>query len=1108
MHEITTNAAFDKLCDHLLKLGDKATIRASETPEYQRFISQFPLDQLLSISLDKYCVGKQDKETFCNWIERKLQPILGRYMPGTAAGHLIYFDKDGDLYKHGKLEDMSDQDALAYVLKISHTIASANPHTDADWLDDNEKIFVKAGLPPRTFGGEGRKLRLLTMYHPDDFIPISSPQHLRHFLTKLGCADSEIPPSNKSVATSELLYKYYLRARENVEGLTTNCFMWALYGDELGLKPEKTDYSAKGISTYLLTWNPSNFDITGPDGLHLNEEVRWTCASKKPKIGDRVYLKRTGIQPCGIIASGFVSHASFDAENYNDSSKTSRYIKFTVDSLRPDCKSGLLSDVLLKQVMPEQNWSPQGSGIVIEAGNATKLNKLWESGQDVHSLKQVFNWFLDNSAGYGNNWLERYQATIAEGKAIRSGEKNLTTEWLKLQWFERDNGVSSIKPSGISKAEFDENIELLAGYTKQIFTNPDSNTYKFVFDDWIEQVKASRFSKHFRAVINRAFATVDPSVYTTLVMRKDCKFIINKFNSDFELDAKTFDEWPQLNASIKSTLEKAGIPSDQPIEVNIALWRIFEAYSPSDNGYENMISNNLVEETNMNDSDLNLILYGPPGTGKTYSTINEAIRILEPELIALSAEREELLSAFNRYRDNGQIEFCTFHQSFSYEDFVEGIQAVSENGQLSYQVKEGIFRKICNSARTKVTAGVAGNIDLTGKTVWKMSLGNTLGSDAYIYDECIKNGYALLGYGDDIDFSACKSKHDIHRLFVEAGQDIEPNSYPVKAVAFFLLEMKPGDIVVVTDGNTKYRAIGEITGNYRFIDRTDPENDYSQCRDVNWLRVYNPSVPSEQLMNNIFSQASIYRLRDGSIDYKKLTAILNSNDIAAENEKRPYVFIIDEINRGNISRIFGELITLIEPSKRAGAKEAISVILPYSKNEFSVPDNVHIIGTMNTADRSLSGLDIALRRRFTFKEMPPVPEHLDGIDIEGINIGQLLRTLNERIEVLLDRDRCIGHAYFMPLKNGMAVTKLAFIFRQKIFPLLQEYFFEDWERIAWVLNDQNKAKDLQFIQKSATELSALFGVDIANRVQDRRWRINESAFDKAESYLAIMESVK
>ena len=232
-------------------------------------------------------------------------------------------------------------------------------------------------------------------------------------------------------------------------------------------------------------------------------------------------------------------------------------------------------------------------------------------------------------------------------------------------------------------------------------------------------------------------------------------------------------------------------------------------------------------------------------------------------------------------------------------------------------------------------------------------------------------------------------------------------------------------------------------------------------------------------------------------------------------EKLPYVLIIDEINRGNISRIFGELITLIEPSKRAGAEEALEVLLPYSKKPFSVPDNVYLIGTMNTADRSLAGLDIALRRRFTFREMPPRPELLDGVTVDGVDVGELLRVMNQRIEVLLGRDYCLGHAYFMELQHvsdDEALARLALIFRQKVLPLLQEYFFEDWERIGWVLNDQSADSNgtqpfiRQPVEAEGKSLQALFGSKVAGGLSERRWELNDEAFVSIDSYRNICRS--
>lgn len=230
-----------------------------------------------------------------------------------------------------------------------------------------------------------------------------------------------------------------------------------------------------------------------------------------------------------------------------------------------------------------------------------------------------------------------------------------------------------------------------------------------------------------------------------------------------------------------------------------------------------------------------------------------------------------------------------------------------------------------------------------------------------------------------------------------------------------------------------------------------------------------------------------------------------ASQVQTENNAR--VLIIDEINRGSVSRIFGELITLIEPSKRAGAPEALEVTLPYSKDRFSVPSNVYLIGTMNTTDRSLAGLDVALRRRFVFKEMPPLPELLDGVKVEDcIPVGELLRVINRRIEALLDREHVLGHAYFMPLKKDPSIACLSKIFANQVLPLLQEYFFDDWQRIQWVLNDHRKLDPaFQFVQAQSMDLKSLFGDDVSVSQHRSGWTVNGKAFDQVKSYLGVLD---
>ncbi len=314
-------------------------------------------------------------------------------------------------------------------------------------------------------------------------------------------------------------------------------------------------------------------------------------------------------------------------------------------------------------------------------------------------------------------------------------------------------------------------------------------------------------------------------------------------------------------------------------------------------------------------NSLNQILYGPPGTGKTYITVEKSLEIIlqKEELDDLKKKtRKELQELFKTYKNKGQIQFITFHQSYAYEEFIEGIKPVTS--------------QCSNSSRYK------------------------------------------------------KDHHDI--------------SYCIK------------------DGIFK-----------------------SLCKK------------------------------------------------AQKDKKNNYVLIIDEINRGNISKIFGELITLIEDSKRLGNEEAIEVVLPYSNEKFSVPNNLYIIGTMNTADRSIAHMDTALRRRFEFKEMMPKTDDNDkelNFEVEEVNIRTLLSAINERIEVIYDREHTIGHSYFMSLSDRSSVSDLAYIFKNKIIPLLAEYFYSDWSKIDLVLNQNgfiekqeknvdNFSKTIYFVDNKALE---------------------------------------
>jgi 5-methylcytosine-specific restriction protein B len=342
----------------------------------------------------------------------------------------------------------------------------------------------------------------------------------------------------------------------------------------------------------------------------------------------------------------------------------------------------------------------------------------------------------------------------------------------------------------------------------------------------------------------------------------------------------------------------------------------------------------------------NMILYGPPGTGKTYHTVLYAVAIIENKPIA-EIEKEPydtVMKRFNQYKEKKQIEFTTFHQSYGYEEFIEGIKPTTEtddaeDGDIEYHIESGLFKEFCERAD-------------------------------------------------------------------QATVQSNPNS-------------------ATSDGS-----------------RTPHKN---------------------------------------------------------------YVFIIDEINRGNISKIFGELITLIEPSKRIGQPEEMTAKLPYSKKAFGVPDNVYLLGTMNTADRSIATIDTALRRRFQFREMQPDPSVLDGIEVAGISISQMLSDMNQKISVLYDREHTIGHSYFLPLKSNPTIETLAQIFKDNIIPLLQEYFYDDYAKIRLVLGDNKKTDaSTQFIMEKREDLKTMFGNTELDLDDSVLYKNNPSAFLQADAYRSIL----
>jgi 5-methylcytosine-specific restriction protein B len=455
----------------------------------------------------------------------------------------------------------------------------------------------------------------------------------------------------------------------------------------------------------------------------------------------------------------------------------------------------------------------------------------------------------------------------------------------------------------------------------------------------------------------------------------------------------------------------------------------------------------------------NLILYGPPGTGKTYATATEALRLCGEQV---PQDRKAVMQTYNRLKAEKRIEFVTFHQSMSYEDFVEGRQpttdAEGDGGSgtgFRLQTVPGVIRRMAEQAQfgPAESSGDDG-FSLEGRQVFKMSIAAGKDpSEQYLFDEAISEGHTLLNW-EDIDFSDPKyaDPEEILKICRAEGHREGPvtkQSGQVALVDAFRNQVQVGDIIVVSKGNSLFRAIGEVTGEYEYSPRES--RIYCHRRAVNWLWVDRKGLPVPEVYNSNFTMRSIYRLAESKLKKSALVRLINGVNEDAVLEQLPHVLIIDEINRANISKVFGELITLIEPDKRLGMENALKVRLPYSGEDFGLPSNLHILGTMNTADRSIALLDTALRRRFEFKEIEPDPETLhDAAQLCGLDLPKILRVLNDRIEYLYDREHRIGHAYFVGCASRKDVDQTM---RHKVIPLLTEYFFEDWHKVAAVLGD-------------------------------------------------------
>ncbi len=451
---------------------------------------------------------------------------------------------------------------------------------------------------------------------------------------------------------------------------------------------------------------------------------------------------------------------------------------------------------------------------------------------------------------------------------------------------------------------------------------------------------------------------------------------------------------------------------------------------------------NSMENKELPISPLNQILFGAPGTGKTFSTKKLSVEIIDGKQYGdTNDERAEIIRKYEEYTKKQLIKFTTFHQSLSYEDFIEGIKPImsdeeSSSSKIDYKIVSGIFKNACAVAsyycyreqpKEKTIekqydfdelydSFLDYNRNLSEPKVYYSITGKPM----EIFDINKNDSIRAKAQGSTASHVAPLTKENLQKLYDEFGSPDDIKS---------LQQVK--NTVGVSPRLTEFYAIFKGLKEYENMIFQPTDKDEAEKTEVT------------------FSQEEIIKKFEAGV-FKN--AVKNT----VEQGVTPVVLICDEINRGNVSSIFGELITLLEDDKRMGKSEAIEVTLPYSKSEFSVPHNLYIIGTMNTADRSVEALDTALRRRFSFTEMKSDPQvlenyHSTGGQIEGgIDLIELLTTINRRIEILIDKDHQIGHSYFINVND---LSQLQHTFKNKIIPLLEEYFYGDFGKIGLVLGD-------------------------------------------------------
>ncbi|EFA3577455.1 AAA family ATPase [Escherichia coli] len=634
------------------------------------------------------------------------------------------------------------------------------------------------------------------------------------------------------------------------------------------------------------------------------------------------------------------------------------------------------------------------------------------------TIRELIDALVKDKNYTASKWEQRYREFTTLLQQTSTFAEPETDDLVKRLWYERDNGIASIRQGVPSLAEYQQSLPLLRELTERVRQQPNEVTYQYVGTALQQAKKIGQLKRMYWSLRNRVFAAFSPENYTSTVDENAFNKTAEFLNQRFHLGLVLTGNWLQKNYELKQAIH-AQSPDTDPYYVNMAIWHIYELLRERDNEQkqEKVASSEPIENKTIPHSPTNVIFFGPPGTGKTF-TLQQKMK--EYTSHAVPADREAWLDS--------RLESLNWMQVITL--------VLLDLGKLAKvrQIIEHMWFQ-----RKALLNGRNGNLS---NTAWKALQAYTI-PESLTVDYKNRREPAVFDKTDNSEWFLVDSQLEQVENLLALYAELKRGPKSAEAIQRF---------AVVT--------FHQSYGYEEFIEGMRARSDESG----------NISYPIEPGI------------------FMRLCQRANADPA------HRYAIFIDEINRGNISKIFGELISLIEVDKRAGMPNAMSLQLSYSGDYFSVPANVDIIGAMNTADRSLALLDTALRRRFDFVEMMPDLSLLSGAKVKGIELESLLEKLNSRIEALYDREHTLGHAFFMPVKNALdtgdeetAFKQLKIAFQKKIIPLLQEYFFDDWNKIRLVLADNQKQDDnQQFVIEKTDDLDTLFGNNHGLRRHDQQ----------------------